>query len=148
MPGVSGADSGPTPLDQTLRRDRAERWRQCWHEAEVITDALGKRIDPAIRGTVVALRVHGFATQGSCEGHLDHGLPYPWVDIESPLALSQAASPYYQRLRQDWQAERRGDRLMEPARRRDLLALAEAQIAANDQECRRLERLRPYGGVA
>jgi hypothetical protein len=40
-------------------------------------------IDKGILETVVALNALDIPTSGSCEGHLDHGLPYPWVDIES-----------------------------------------------------------------
>ena len=59
---------------------------QTWQEAAVyfekVTDRLGRPIDVGIFDTVVALNVLGIPTLQSCEGHLTHGLPYPWVDIE------------------------------------------------------------------
>lgn len=51
-----------------------------------ITDRLGLSIDPRILDTVVALQFHGFPTDASCEGHLDHGRPAPWVEIEAPTS--------------------------------------------------------------
>ena len=47
-----------------------------------ITDGLGMPIDEGIKETVVAFRVSGFPTTGSCEGHLNRGTSYPWVDID------------------------------------------------------------------
>jgi hypothetical protein len=49
-----------------------------------MADALVKPVDILIRPTVVALRALGFRTTASCDGHLDHGLKAPWVDIGTP----------------------------------------------------------------
>jgi hypothetical protein len=58
---------------------------QCWQEAASkvasITDALGMPIDEGIREMVIALNVLGIQTLASCEGHGDHGVASPWVDI-------------------------------------------------------------------
>ena len=48
------------------------------------TDALGERVDLGIRDAVVALNLTGIPTEASCEGHLDHGKPGPWVEIGVP----------------------------------------------------------------
>lgn len=48
---------------------------------DILVDNTGEHIDKKIRHIVVALRFAGFNTAASCEGHLDHGFPYPWVDI-------------------------------------------------------------------
>lgn len=53
-------------------------------EVEHITDGLNLPIDAGIKKTVIALRLWDFPTDGSCEGHLDRALPYPWVDIYAP----------------------------------------------------------------
>ena len=45
------------------------------------TDKLGATVDDGIFDTVVTLNLLGFHTFQSCEGHLDHGYPYPWVTI-------------------------------------------------------------------
>ena|SRR5579885_1692239 len=48
-----------------------------------ITDGQGCPIDEGIVETVVALNLLGLRTCQSCEGHLDDGWPYPWVDFET-----------------------------------------------------------------
>ncbi|HEU5382600.1 MAG TPA: hypothetical protein VFV38_44905 [Ktedonobacteraceae bacterium] len=58
-----------------------------WEEAEAfvrcIIDRTGCSIDGGILEAVVALNLLGFPTCQSCEGHLDGGLPYPWIDFET-----------------------------------------------------------------
>ena len=39
-------------------------------------------IDPNIRPVIIAFMAHGFPVAGSCEGHLDHQGPYPWLAFE------------------------------------------------------------------
>lgn len=50
-------------------------------EVDSITDALGKPVDKNIKKLVAALILHGFPTNGSCEGHIVSGEAYPWVTI-------------------------------------------------------------------
>ncbi len=52
-----------------------------YERVSTLTDKLGTPIDPGIFETVVALNLLGLHTLQSCEGHLDHGCPYPWVTI-------------------------------------------------------------------
>lgn len=58
-----------------------------WEDAEAfvrrMTDGQGCPIDEGIVETVVALNLLGLPTCQSCEGHLDDGWPYPWVDFET-----------------------------------------------------------------
>jgi hypothetical protein len=42
-----------------------------------------KDIDSGILDVVVALHACGVNTVASCEGHLDHGVAGPWIDIEA-----------------------------------------------------------------
>ena len=51
-------------------------------EVERIRDRLEMPIDPKIKDLVIGLRRWGIETTASCEGHLNHGYPYPWVDID------------------------------------------------------------------
>jgi hypothetical protein len=39
------------------------------------------KIEKNIKELVKALNAHGIATTGSCEGHMDHGSPAPWVKV-------------------------------------------------------------------
>lgn len=52
-----------------------------FNELDCITDALSEPIDPKIKSLVGALRLYGFCTRASCEGHTNRGLSYPWVYI-------------------------------------------------------------------
>ena len=58
-----------------------------WEEAEAfirrITDGQACPIDEGIIETVVAFNLLELRTCQSCEGHLDSGWPYPWVDFET-----------------------------------------------------------------
>src|SRR5216683_6860035 len=56
-------------------------WEEGRSEVSRFTDRLGSPIDEGIFDTVVVLNLLGFRTFQSCEGHLDHGCPYPWVDV-------------------------------------------------------------------
>jgi hypothetical protein len=63
-------------------------------------DGMGKRIDIGIMGVVLYLNLHGVSTTASCEGHLDHGHPYPWVwvpeaDMDALNALLSAFYPMH-----------------------------------------------------
>ncbi len=61
--------------------EKQTKWNEAVSIAEKITDKLGKKIDSGIKETVVAFLVNGFDTIGSCEGHVDHGYPYAWIDV-------------------------------------------------------------------
>src|SRR5580704_5515502 len=47
-------------------------------------DATGMGIDRGISNTVIALNLLGVPTSSSCEGHIERGLPAPWVEIGKP----------------------------------------------------------------
>lgn len=65
-------------------KTRQVAWDAKRCEIDQITDRLGRKIDKRIRETVVAFQMNGFNTVMSCQGHTDHGLLTPWVDIEAP----------------------------------------------------------------
>jgi len=72
MVQISGRSDTQTP----------EQSYQEMHDlVSTFTDKLGTLVDPGIFETVVALNLLGLRTFQSCEGHLDHGCPYPWVTI-------------------------------------------------------------------
>ena len=61
-------------------------WEQVtWDEAEVmlsqVQDNMGQRIDGGILAPVVGLNLLGYHTTASCEGHLNWGCPYPWIEF-------------------------------------------------------------------
>lgn len=50
-------------------------------EVDEITDKTGLHINSKIKELIIGLRALGIETIAYCEGHLNWGNPYPWVDI-------------------------------------------------------------------
>src|SRR5574337_784377 len=67
------------------KKNNPQEKHRIWDEKHAlvdrIIDGLGKHVDRGIKETVTAFMVHDIPTNASCEGHLDHGLPYPWIDV-------------------------------------------------------------------
>jgi hypothetical protein len=80
-----------------LKPQKVSAWEESRLTVEQITDGLGKGVDPGIKETVVALMVYGFPTTGSCEGHLEWGLPYPWVEIGEPEPADRQTNEQHKR---------------------------------------------------
>jgi len=76
-------EAAPRLAAPRMSSAQAVRW------AESVADRLGKGLDAGVLETVAGLHRRGIATTASCEGHLDRGLPYPWIDF-SPEAARQA----------------------------------------------------------
>ncbi|GEM_PF-5808853 len=59
----------------------------------MIEDEIDDEIDEKMRGLVSILNSRGVPTTGSCEGHIDHGSPAPWVKVneEDEKILQKAA---------------------------------------------------------
>lgn len=74
-------NADPSLLD---KKRREQQWKLRAAEIGYIVDGLGKPIDSGIFDTVVALNLFNIRTTQSCEGHLDHGIASPWVQIEAP----------------------------------------------------------------
>ncbi len=62
-------------------RTPEQRYQEMHERVATFTDKLGMAVDPGIFETVVVLNLLGLHTFQSCEGHLDHGVPYPWVTV-------------------------------------------------------------------
>ena len=75
-------------LEQSLEQaetDKERLWITAQIEMEKINDGLGLEVDEGIKESVTALMAHEFPLSGSCEGHADRGLPYPWIDVSLEL---------------------------------------------------------------
>ncbi len=70
--------------------ERAQHWQTIEASVAKMTDRLGAPIDEGICHMVTALNALGLYTTSSCEGHLEHGLAYPWVDLEQPETVPLA----------------------------------------------------------
>ncbi len=77
-------------MDQMEQQHAAERMQRQMQldtyakEAHEVKDRLGKTLDAGILDTVIALRACDIPTTQSCEGHIDHGHPAPWVHVRAP----------------------------------------------------------------
>lgn len=94
-------------------------WPSTWDEAEAfarrLVDGMGCPIDEGVLQTVVALNLLGLRTSQSCEGHLDGGLPYPWLDFyigERPAWYEQAQEDACREGQSAEEEEAATDRLM------------------------------------
>ena len=58
-----------------------EEWGKAVRRVGNFGDKLGRRIDSKIRSSVIALQAFGFQTTASCQGHLNWGESYPWIEI-------------------------------------------------------------------
>ena len=63
--------------------NKKKTWENLENKFRMMGDRLGRPLDGGIFETVVALNALQIATTSSCEGHLDHGLAAPWVDIHT-----------------------------------------------------------------
>lgn len=68
----------------TPSAEKERAWNTKVEEVRNRLDAAGGEMDEGIVDTVAALNIHTIPTSGSCEGHIDHGVPTPWIDIEAP----------------------------------------------------------------
>lgn len=65
------------------RGEPGDRWNTAAARIEKTIDKLGLHIDAGIKEAVIALSVCDIETTASCEGHLEHGIAAPWIDIRA-----------------------------------------------------------------
>jgi hypothetical protein len=63
--------------------NKDEQWQKAADEIDKTVDRKGTPIDQGIKRMVIVLRLLGFRTENSCEGHLDRGYPFPHLNLES-----------------------------------------------------------------
>lgn len=80
-------------------QEKEQHLEQIFDKVARTVDGQGRRIDLGIMGAVLYLNVHKIKTTFSCEGHLDHGLPYPWVWIptEDHGKLTEMLTAFHER---------------------------------------------------
>ncbi|MGH9460193.1 MAG: hypothetical protein ACRD1X_03185, partial [Vicinamibacteria bacterium] len=121
--------------------EKETRWREIEQEVDQIEDRLGRPVDEGIKETIVALKVNGFGTTASCEGHLEWGRPYPWVRVESSVAESLLGSARYSEFQEKAGRERKGGEFLTLEERDEARKLVLAQIEANGKEYERLSEM-------
>lgn len=86
-----------------MKNVKLQKWQKIQKQIEKAVDAIGYPMDEGIKETVVAFNATGFPTSASCEGHLDHSLVYPWIDImstENTSLLQQKANELFKKARE------------------------------------------------
>jgi hypothetical protein len=53
------------------------------HWSSGLRDGLGLGLDPEMNEPVAALHLLDIETEGSCQGHQDRGMPFPWIDTRA-----------------------------------------------------------------
>lgn len=64
-----------------MKKTSSQMWKEKLKNVKKRSDVNGCKMESRIIKTVVALNLLKIPTLSSCEGHLDHGLPNPWIDI-------------------------------------------------------------------
>jgi 3-mercaptopyruvate sulfurtransferase SseA len=64
--------------------EKISRLEEIRKSVEEIRDALGLPVDEKIKEAVIMCNAIGLTTSASCEGHIDHGIPVPWIEIAAP----------------------------------------------------------------
>lgn len=95
-------------ISSKTNSEKEKHWEEMAKKVDSITDALGLQIDSNIKKTVIVLNLLGFTTSASCEGHLDQGLAYPWVDFETEnqeiMELDSKRRSIFQRIEEEQSA--------------------------------------------
>lgn len=65
-------------------QEKEQKLDEIRQDVENTGDRLGKPIDGGIKETVVMFKANELPTSGSCEGHVESGLPVPYVDVSAP----------------------------------------------------------------
>lgn len=65
-----------------ITEKRHHKWAETLEQVNQIRDKKGMRVDEGIKELLTACMVNGFPVDGSCEGHLDRALAYPYIVIE------------------------------------------------------------------
>ena len=82
VPGQKTELVNQETMDAKSKKEIA--WEKQEKEVEQIADSLGEKIDDQIKQSVVAFNVMRLSTAGSCEGHTDHGMSAPWIEVAAP----------------------------------------------------------------
>lgn len=74
----------PSPEEKAENQEKNSKLEKIRREIENIKDRLGRPIDEGIRETVVMFKANGLPTSDSCEGHIERGMPVPYVEVSAP----------------------------------------------------------------
>ncbi|OGD03854.1 hypothetical protein A3D85_03585 [Candidatus Amesbacteria bacterium RIFCSPHIGHO2_02_FULL_47_9] len=64
-----------------MKSIKERMWEEWEERVRDIRDSLGMPVDAGVVETVVAFNAVGLATEQSCQGHIDRGGAYSWIDV-------------------------------------------------------------------
>lgn len=122
--------------------NKTEVWNSIVKQVETIVDGVGEPVDEGVKEPVVALKTHGFGTKSSCEGHLDWGYPYPWIEVGSQLSeADNRISSRFSVLKKSLRKERTEGQKMSDADKVEFEELVNKQAVENEEALQRLDEL-------
>ena len=75
-------------------------------KVDLLADGLGHPIDLGIKKPVANFLYKNYETTASCQGHLDWGLPFPWIDFmasaRDPLEKILISSKFANKFSIEW----------------------------------------------
>jgi len=74
----------PKMQETSEDQDKNLKLEEIRQEVENIGDRIGRPIDEGIRETVAMFKANELPTSDSCEGHVERGLPVPYVEVSAP----------------------------------------------------------------
>jgi hypothetical protein len=83
-------------LPKGLTSSQVIAWESVESFVEELRDGCGKPVDQGIKKMVIALNLLGYTTVQSCEGHINSGLPYPWVALDPEQTKVERLSKLYE----------------------------------------------------
>lgn len=126
---------------QEGKSEKELKWEEISQRVEKTVDSKGYGMDENIKEVVVALKANDFGTTASCEGHLDWGVPWPWIDVESKVSEEFSADPRYHELNKKARALRKGTGSMEEEEQKELIGMVNEIIESNVEASKHLSQV-------
>lgn len=82
------------PISSEQTGDKQVRWDEMAKKVDSMADKLDEPVDEGIKTAVIALNLLDLPTDSSCEGHLDEGGRWPYVDVVIPGYAEEFTSQY------------------------------------------------------
>jgi hypothetical protein len=82
---LHGNFAGSCSTCAEIMKEKNGKWQEITDKVKKIKDGTSSPVDEGIKEAQTSFMALDFPVNESCEGHLDHGEPFPWIDINYPL---------------------------------------------------------------
>ncbi|MEI6379037.1 MAG: hypothetical protein WCO55_05235 [Candidatus Falkowbacteria bacterium] len=127
-------------IAQPKPNERQVKWDQLTRDIEKTVDSLGYQMDAGIKYPVIALKANDFDTTASCEGHSDHSLPWPWVDVQARASAILDQDPAFTELKKKADAARQNEVVLAPEEQLLVDQMMTKIKSENEKEYQRLSK--------